>query len=1152
MIAEDVNFHDYYWGIRTKFRLEIGITNKLSGQYDPSNGDYPDIVWFPEGIFIISTFNTSLSVNSYTISITGKDKMSMLNGELGGQLFASIDFGQAEYQNKIFTKIDATGIASSETLLSDIYYKVANTSSNTYGKHAVPSNKLYYKYEETVTNNNTTTTNIYWDEVGENDVFNSNTEYYNSSHIKVSSTVAKTYFNIFPDGDIDQSNTNYSFVQIASQVSYSSAAQCQGKFYKFENVYRPVQSNKYYSAVYMPYELIKTPEDLFEAVTVVESNPQINQEIYVANKYYYLKNENQPYYILDNSNIYNPYRQYYKLVDLYKEDYEYTIKKLRLEDIIQNSVHTYAKEPYHNIVINDLDNYGLEQITYKGDKPLLAFRNRNTLHFSNLVFAHKIGAESTRGFTINVVDDDVVFSTSGEVFIPDSLTHETTGDNCTVVYYNKGDPQNGMAPYYSLERQYADEVPYSIAVIKYGDDLGYRVTDLTYNGDLITNIGDTLTSVLDKIKQMLGDFEYFYNLDGQFVFQKKKTYVNTSWSQFTTTDDETYITYANDKKKFSFNFEGNRLISAVQNTPVLNNLKNDFVVWGKRTTIDGTEVPIHARYAIDKKPTEYMSLRGILYYTEEALKHPSDQYKDIILNGSNYNSYAYTKNTDIIPQCLIDGDPHVSNISDPVQKRKQTLWYELNDWAEYYHALTGAYPQQMMMRYQQHGGFIGTLTFPDEVTRTFGGQLIIDFYQGNEFLEASNNPDEFVPYYVASPFQHTYNGCGHTYTDFQKRYETYRRMISYIYDPVMPSEDIINADGGHLQPISIKEVDWRELIYQMALDYFAGEGCGEKEPIYDINGDMVINNPDHFLAEVAERNIDMYPSGYTGYEQYYTDMQGFWRQIYNPDYVPQVEYASGYYSSATKKLDNSQFYIKERVWNPRAIADIHFDYYILQNSIGHQVYDALIHDNDLEDTKRQYITSDKTRAGWNVNVFEKPDVLNFWIEFLDEGEELSQFAIKQVGDRQKVVNEDKVTAIIYKEVPDLILYNRFAQEEDENHNIITVEKPDTSNLRFKLEDLTGYTWIYLPKGFSQFLTLSYRGISAKNKIDELLYQYSYCIENISITALPIYHLQPNTRIYVCDTHTNIIGEYIVSKITLPLTYNGTMSIQATLAPERLY
>jgi hypothetical protein len=48
------------------------------------------------------------------------------------------------------------------------------------------------------------------------------------------------------------------------------------------------------------------------------------------------------------------------LIDLYELIPEYSIKKIPLEKIIRESVHAYAKEPYHNIIINDLDKYGLE------------------------------------------------------------------------------------------------------------------------------------------------------------------------------------------------------------------------------------------------------------------------------------------------------------------------------------------------------------------------------------------------------------------------------------------------------------------------------------------------------------------------------------------------------------------------------------------------------------------------------------------------------------------------------------------------------------------------------------------------------------------------------------------------------------------------
>jgi hypothetical protein len=68
----------------------------------------------------------------------------------------------------------------------------------------------------------------------------------------------------------------------------------------------------------------------------------------------------------------------------------------------------------------------------------------------------------------------------------------------------------------------------------------------------------------------------------------------------------------------------------------------------------------------------------------------------------------------------------------------------------------------------------------------------------------------------------------------------------------------------------------------------------------------------------------------------------------------------------------------------------------------------------------------------------------------------------------------------------------------------------------------------------------------------MLYNYSYCIESINLTAIPIYYLNPNTRILVKDDSSKINGEYLVNRISIPLTYNGTMTISATKAPTRLY
>jgi len=73
--------------------------------------------------------------------------------------------------------------------------------------------------------------------------------------------------------------------------------------------------------------------------------------------------------------------------------------------------------------------------------------------------------------------------------------------NPTIFYENKNDTKG-----------------YYLARIKYGQTAGYRETDLTYAGDLIAAVGESITSVLDKIRNMLSEFEYFYDVDGRFIF----------------------------------------------------------------------------------------------------------------------------------------------------------------------------------------------------------------------------------------------------------------------------------------------------------------------------------------------------------------------------------------------------------------------------------------------------------------------------------------------------------------------------------------------------------------------------------------------------------------------------------------------------------
>jgi hypothetical protein len=141
-------------------------------------------------------------------------------------------------------------------------------------------------------------------------------------------------------------------------------------------------------------------------------------------------------------------------------------------------------------------------------------------------------------------------------------------------------------------------------VKQYGDLLGYKITKLIFPGELITNVGDTVTAILDKICNVFGNFEYFYDVDGNFIFQEKKNYLNNSYVPLES-DEITGKLIANfNKSKIDYSFKDNKIVSSFTNNPKWDNIKNDFVVWGKRTDALGKEYPIHFHLAIDNRPEE--------------------------------------------------------------------------------------------------------------------------------------------------------------------------------------------------------------------------------------------------------------------------------------------------------------------------------------------------------------------------------------------------------------------------------------------------------------------------------------------------------------------------------------------------------------------
>ena len=971
--ASELNIHEFYWGLNTKFRLFTGLKNtvKMRNPYKEKYKHYPDICWFNMGTYIISSFDTSQSLNQYNISIQGRDKMCLLNGDVGGII-----------------------------------------------------------------------TPLSWD-----------------------------------FGKIDE-----------------------------------IQS--------------------------------------------------------DGTIIHNDYL---------------------LRDIITEAVHQHAQEPFWNIIINDLDDYGLELLEYRGDVPLYLVYDLE----QNVI---------NQGFVENPNNDILTnrFINQGQPKNVDShgnYTIAVNNKNQIIFDYriSKLEGEFGKPTRFTFTDTNGQERHYTIIKTEYGDVVGYRTTDLTYPGDLIANVGESVTSVLDKIVNMLGDFEYFYDVDGHFIFQRKKTYIKSVFTPEEDNDEsgnEIYIENLANTSACTYSFENAMLVSSFSNNPDYANIKNDFSIWGVRSGISGVEIPIHLRYAIDTKPWYYKNFQGQVYVSKEGEKRYKkliDNYNQELRTSAKTGGNVYIRKK--VPAYLYDETGY-------------TDWWNLLDWAEYYHSITGSYPDQHRMRdYKDSSiGYQGGISEPFMMPNgeiLAKGTYIIDtdpttglLYHGEggfckTILQTDANGVERIVADTTSELIHQtswnptmHSGlsdqwgmidCNHAYCQFIYL-NTHYPVTTLIYHPQIPANIIDEEIAQRIEELiidpeetmaGIKVCDWRELIYQMSLDY-------NKH-----------NHDEDFLIQIDKNNTlfdgsHLYLEGKTKYEQYYIDINGFWRDLYNPDYQFSLQVAApqeGVFNSKKNEyyiyqncegLTYNEVLAAMALWKQNGGDGLFYhanyrgymvsmsnaptqaeyesapsDYYFIRHCgriNGQTASYAQELAYNLRETYYTRNTDDyNTETHWVSTLVDNPEGLNFWFDFLDTEGDLDKYKVREIGDRTKAENDTNIKSIYFRDVPTVIFVGQ-----------------DTDIATEKAKRGTGYTYIQVPSYIENLFSMSTQWKSAMDVLNEWIYSYAYCAESISFNTLPIYYLQPNTRVFIRDDNSGINGEYIITRLNIPLGYSGTMSISATKAVENLY
>lgn len=159
--------------------------------------------------------------------------------------------------------------------------------------------------------------------------------------------------------------------------------------------------------------------------------------------------------------------------------------------------------------------------------------------------------------------------------------------------------------------------------------------------------------------------------------------------------------------------------------------------------------------------------------------------------------------------------------------------------------------------------------------------------------------------------------------------------------------------------------------------------------------------------------------------------------------------------------------------------------------------------------------------------------IDYYLDIIDApSTEIGELSVSNIGRRTYVLNDDSINCIFERPIPDIIIIENGQEDtEEKKMECNSVKQPYTlvsSDIYNNMAD----------GGHSN---------SAFEQVRMLLYTYTKFNESVSLTTIPIFHLEPNTLLNIYDRECGIRGEYNIESMTIPLDVSGTMNISCSKA-----
>ena len=282
------------------------------------------------------------------------------------------------------------------------------------------------------------------------------------------------------------------------------------------------------------------------------------------------------------------YQQYYNITEV--QNLISMNKKIRMETGFSNCLATLGYYADHDIIWFPLgtfvitnasvskNNSGINISLTLNDKCALLNGDMGGTIPAGTIFSETelydsiaAGARQVEKILLKDIIKSIVVEFGGErpenvivTDIPDTIVKVVKWRGKTKLYFYKDSGFKHFSTTLYDDEKYKD-AKYDVFVT--GQDVGYMNEPFVYPGTLECNAGESVASVLDKIKNTLGNFEWFYDINGRFVFQKVRNNINENTAtDFLEMRESDYLTYYN-QTGVTYTFDNTNLITSISNNP---------------------------------------------------------------------------------------------------------------------------------------------------------------------------------------------------------------------------------------------------------------------------------------------------------------------------------------------------------------------------------------------------------------------------------------------------------------------------------------------------------------------------------------------------------------------------------------------------------